>query len=386
MKVVSRILSVHQEHEVLRALEAAGLVKQLAQVIIESKNNKLALDVVGLLTRGGQESTVRSSLHSLKNLDFNLFQDLYFEQWVTVFDKVPRGAEMEVFALLEMISKADSFHEWEQVLERTSAYKELQTLSLEKMFEFDYPAVEAEDEVFYGWHSVYQRYPKGSEVRNRAFNKMLNSDALVFEWHDAYDSVDDKHKDLILVRINRLSDCFGEYVMLYDIAPKDSEYRRISLESMSRCDVPSSELVDTPFQGWDNVVDEHSGDDEIVALALDRISSFNRPFEDWQNLYDPSLGDCETNSIAIVKMLEADCSLDQWRAVFGNKSSDEAVKKYATTKLSNVEWSFFIWKEFLDTVDDIKMKEFALVKMTSLAESDAEIELLHDCTEQVNNS
>jgi len=46
---VNRELSVHQEHELLLKLEAAGLTEAAAQKIIESRGNKLAKDMLGLV-------------------------------------------------------------------------------------------------------------------------------------------------------------------------------------------------------------------------------------------------------------------------------------------------------------------------------------------------
>jgi hypothetical protein len=53
--IVSRTLSVHKEHEVLLKLEAAGLNDELAQKVIDSKDNDLATKVVRLIENGGFE-------------------------------------------------------------------------------------------------------------------------------------------------------------------------------------------------------------------------------------------------------------------------------------------------------------------------------------------
>ena len=53
--IVSRTLSVHKEHEVLLKLESAGLCEDLAQRIIDSKDNDLAKKVVRLISNGGFE-------------------------------------------------------------------------------------------------------------------------------------------------------------------------------------------------------------------------------------------------------------------------------------------------------------------------------------------
>jgi hypothetical protein len=55
--IVSRTLSVHKEHEVLLKLESAGLNDDLAQKVIESKDNDLAAKVVRLIVNGGFEPT-----------------------------------------------------------------------------------------------------------------------------------------------------------------------------------------------------------------------------------------------------------------------------------------------------------------------------------------
>ena len=55
--MVSRTLSVHQEHEVLLKLETAGLTDELAQRVIDSKGNDLAMKVVRLISNGGFEAT-----------------------------------------------------------------------------------------------------------------------------------------------------------------------------------------------------------------------------------------------------------------------------------------------------------------------------------------
>jgi hypothetical protein len=47
--IVSRNLSVHQEHEVLLKLEKAGLTSELAQIVIESKENAIANGMVSYI-------------------------------------------------------------------------------------------------------------------------------------------------------------------------------------------------------------------------------------------------------------------------------------------------------------------------------------------------
>jgi len=55
--MVSRTLSVHKEHELLLKLETAGLNDELAQRIIDSKGNDLAIKVVRLIQNNGFEPT-----------------------------------------------------------------------------------------------------------------------------------------------------------------------------------------------------------------------------------------------------------------------------------------------------------------------------------------
>lgn len=56
--IVSRTLSVHQEHELLLKLETAGLTDKLAQGVIDSKGNDLAAKVVRLIQNESFEPTM----------------------------------------------------------------------------------------------------------------------------------------------------------------------------------------------------------------------------------------------------------------------------------------------------------------------------------------
>ena len=57
--MVSRTLSVHNEHEFLLKMEKAGLSEELAQKVIDSKGNELAQKVVRFIQNGGFEPTAR---------------------------------------------------------------------------------------------------------------------------------------------------------------------------------------------------------------------------------------------------------------------------------------------------------------------------------------
>ncbi len=48
--IVSRDLSVHQEHELLLKLEQAGLNSKMAQKVIESKNNRVAKEMIEVIS------------------------------------------------------------------------------------------------------------------------------------------------------------------------------------------------------------------------------------------------------------------------------------------------------------------------------------------------
>ena len=69
--IVSRILSVHKEHEVLLKLEAAGLNDELAQKVIDSKDNDLATKVVKLIQNGGfMPSTSQKEARAIMGKNF----------------------------------------------------------------------------------------------------------------------------------------------------------------------------------------------------------------------------------------------------------------------------------------------------------------------------
>jgi len=54
--IVSRTLSIHQEHELLLRLEGVGLTKELAQRVIE--NEELATKIIELMKHGGYKPTL----------------------------------------------------------------------------------------------------------------------------------------------------------------------------------------------------------------------------------------------------------------------------------------------------------------------------------------
>lgn len=59
--IVSRTLPVHKEHELLLKLESAGLNDALAQKVIDSKGNNLAMEVVRMIQNGVFEPSLSQS-------------------------------------------------------------------------------------------------------------------------------------------------------------------------------------------------------------------------------------------------------------------------------------------------------------------------------------
>jgi hypothetical protein len=69
--MVSRTLSVHKEHEVLLKLETAGLNNELAQRVIDSKGNDLAMKVVGLIQNSGfKPTTIQNRAREIMGKNF----------------------------------------------------------------------------------------------------------------------------------------------------------------------------------------------------------------------------------------------------------------------------------------------------------------------------
>ncbi len=70
--IVSRTLSVHKEHEMLLKLEAAGLTDYLAQRVIGSKGNDLAMRIVRVVQNGDFEATT-SQMRAREIMGRNMF-------------------------------------------------------------------------------------------------------------------------------------------------------------------------------------------------------------------------------------------------------------------------------------------------------------------------
>ena len=70
--IISRTLSVHQEHQILLALEKAGLNSDQAQKVIASKDNDLAIKIVRFIDNGGFEPTT-SQKRARKIMGANFF-------------------------------------------------------------------------------------------------------------------------------------------------------------------------------------------------------------------------------------------------------------------------------------------------------------------------
>jgi len=101
VNVVSRTLSVHKEHEVLLKLEAAGLDNKLAQKIIDSKGNDLAMKVVRLIQSDGYEPpTSQKRAHEIMGKNYFGIKEAieYFgvnptKQQLAYFAEVPFSEE-----------------------------------------------------------------------------------------------------------------------------------------------------------------------------------------------------------------------------------------------------------------------------------------------------
>jgi len=91
---VSHTLSVHKEHEVLLKLEAAGLDDNLAQKVIDSKDNDLAAKVIRLIQNGGFEATT-SQKRAREIMGTNMFG---VEEAIRHFGVNPSKAQLAALA------------------------------------------------------------------------------------------------------------------------------------------------------------------------------------------------------------------------------------------------------------------------------------------------
>lgn len=92
--VSQRKLSVHKEHEVLLKLEIAGLNDDLAQKVIDSKGNDLAVKVVRLIQNGGFESST-SQKRAREIMGKNFFG---IEEAIQHFGVNPSGQQLAVLS------------------------------------------------------------------------------------------------------------------------------------------------------------------------------------------------------------------------------------------------------------------------------------------------
>lgn len=92
--IVSRTLSVHQEHEVLLKLEVAGLNDDLAQKVIGSKDNELAIKAVRFIRNGGFEATT-SQKRAREIMRRNMFG---VEEAIQHFGINPSKQQLDVLA------------------------------------------------------------------------------------------------------------------------------------------------------------------------------------------------------------------------------------------------------------------------------------------------
>lgn len=68
--IVSRTLSVHQEHELLLELESVGLDAELAQKVIKARYNKLAIRLVNVLRNGMPQQRIYEPARNILGDDF----------------------------------------------------------------------------------------------------------------------------------------------------------------------------------------------------------------------------------------------------------------------------------------------------------------------------
>lgn len=94
--MVSRTLSVHKEHELLLKLEAAGLNDDLAQKIIASKDNALALKLVVVAKNDGFEPSV-SQNYAREIMGTNMFG---VEDAIRIFGPAPEQYMLDILAMV----------------------------------------------------------------------------------------------------------------------------------------------------------------------------------------------------------------------------------------------------------------------------------------------
>jgi len=109
-KMVSRRLSVHNEHEFLLKMETAGLTEPLAQKVIDSKGNELAAKVVKFIQNGGFEPTT-SQKRAREIMGKNMFG---VEEAIQYFGVNPTRQQTLVFSEIpfseKMLQKVKDTH------------------------------------------------------------------------------------------------------------------------------------------------------------------------------------------------------------------------------------------------------------------------------------
>ncbi|MFZ2201786.1 MAG: hypothetical protein WAV56_00125 [Microgenomates group bacterium] len=133
--IVSQI-SVHQEHELLAKLEAAGLTGQLAQKVIQSRGNTLAKEIVALIRGPQPDFPSYSVLVDYGQTVERLIRDGSYD-WVNDditsrnFPSSERGnAQIDIFLLNfdRNISSEDAIREMDTQGLRPATLKELLAL------------------------------------------------------------------------------------------------------------------------------------------------------------------------------------------------------------------------------------------------------------------
>ncbi|MCK5022112.1 MAG: hypothetical protein KAR54_02600 [Candidatus Pacebacteria bacterium] len=91
--VVSQVISRNQGHELVSSLEKAGVKSELAQKVIESKNNLLAEKIVDLIKNGGFEPTTSLEC-ARKIMGKNFFG---FDEAIKHFKVIPSSKQFTYF-------------------------------------------------------------------------------------------------------------------------------------------------------------------------------------------------------------------------------------------------------------------------------------------------
>ena len=129
----NRVLSVHQEHELLLKLEQAGLSEIDAQDIIESKGNTLARELIGVIRRNRVEgdwfsfTTSGVTLNELREQN----PDLFSQEPDPLWKNEPFANSMGLFRKLSLrtLAQPDLFGmDWDEQQKLLASDEEVSTV------------------------------------------------------------------------------------------------------------------------------------------------------------------------------------------------------------------------------------------------------------------